>query len=154
MEFHRCIERISIHSRPRINWISTRSSFTIIPFRFAKCIETLRLRSSYAYIYIYIYRSRLYDDVSKFMKTRYRVFPLSKSYIVARTIVIEDNKFFNQSKFTFDPYETISTRLSLFFSLLPFLPFLFFPLFFPIKKFNDHFSSQRTRCENRPWRNL
>lgn len=35
----------------------------------------------YIYIHINIHRSRLYDDVSKFMKTRYRVFPLSKSYI-------------------------------------------------------------------------
>lgn len=76
------------------------------------------------YIYTYIYRSRLYDDVSKFMKTRYRVFPLSKSYIVARTIVIEDNKFFKiyfrSLRNNFHSIVTFSP---------PFLPFPLFPPF-------------------------
>lgn len=80
---------------------------------------------------MYIHRPRLYDDVSKFMKTRYRVFPLSNSYIVPRPIVIEGNKFFNRSKLTFDPYETIRSHTLFFF------PFFF--SFFNHQKFNHRF---------------
>lgn len=109
----------------------------------------------YIYIHINIHRSRLYDDVSKFMKTRYRVFPLSKSYIRRSNDSYRGIINFSTSQ-NLLLILTKQFPLNCHFFLSPLSPFFtFFSLFSNNKKkFNDHSSSQRARCENRQRRNL